>query len=152
MYGAELPYHLVFLSACETATGEGRRGEGCVGLARGFFYAGVQSMITTLWTISDRAAVDIVDVFYANIAAGRKKDRALREAQLEYLETQRIRKDKLHAHPYYWAAFIPIGNLDGMQPVPEAHHNMVYIIMGMLLMVALYLVFQKNSILIKHGF
>ncbi len=144
LYGLELPYHLVFLSACETATGEIRRGEGFVGLARGFFYAGVESMITTLWTISDRASVDIVDRFYASLAKGCQKDKALWEAQVAYLNNQRMKKDKLHAHPFFWAAFIPLGDLEGMQVAHGGHQALICLGIGMLALIFLYLIIRKK--------
>jgi CHAT domain-containing protein len=48
--------HLVVLSACETCVGSDLRGEGLLGLARGFLYAGARQVVASLWKVDDRAA------------------------------------------------------------------------------------------------
>lgn len=112
LYHLRLPAALVVLSACETSIGEYQRGEGVVSLARGFFYAGARSLITTLWTIDDRSSARLVQRFYELLAEGMSKDRALREACLEALDAPSAQK----AHPLYWAAFVPVGNMEALAP------------------------------------
>ena len=58
---------LVVLSACNTTTGEIQTGEGVMSLARGFFYGGTQSTVSSLWQIDDRATNIIIEVFYKNL-------------------------------------------------------------------------------------
>ncbi len=110
LYHLRLPAALVVLSACETSIGEYQRGEGVVSLARGFFYAGARSLITTLWAIDDRSSARLVQRFYELLAEGMPKDRALRTACLEVLDAPSEQK----AHPLYWAAFVPVGNMEAL--------------------------------------
>ncbi len=109
LYNMQLNAELAVLSACETGVGEYQRGEGIVSLARGFFYAGVKSLVTTLWNIDDRATAQIMESFYREIAAGSSKSGALRRAKLEYL---RANQHSYRAHPLFWAAFIPVGDMN----------------------------------------
>ena len=83
------------------------KGEGIVSLARGFSYDGVSSIITTLWSISDQQSNSLIEAFYRQLRSGKTKSEALRAAKLHYIE-----QNPAFAHPYYWAAFIPIGNMD----------------------------------------
>jgi hypothetical protein len=146
LYALNLPYHLVFLSACETAIGEIKRGEGIVGLAQGFFYSGVKSMITTLWNISDEASVKLVNDFYRNLKKGLPKDQALRQAQLNFIQHQKEIKQKTNAHPFYWAAFIPIGEMDAMQKTSSLYKPMFIIGAFMfILCIGIYFWFRKKG-------
>lgn len=110
VYLMELAADLVVLSACETALGKLYEGEGIISLARAFLYAGAKSVITTLWQINDDANMELMGSFYKYLRAGESKATALQKAKLDYLE----KNDELFAHPVYWAAFTPIGN---MKPV-----------------------------------
>jgi CHAT domain-containing protein len=119
LYAMELHADLVVLSACETGIGELRRGEGTVSLAYGFAHAGVRSLITSLWRVSDRETADLMARFYAGLRRGLSKDDALRQAKLDYLAQQK----SLRAHPFFWAAFVPQGDMapldmPGALPVP----------------------------------
>lgn len=107
LYGMRLSADLAVLSACETGIGKLQRGEGIASLARGFSYAGVPSIITTLWSVNDAKTSLIIQSFYENLVAGKSKDKALRQAKLEYLETS----DHYHSHPFFWAAPIAIGDM-----------------------------------------
>lgn len=106
-----LPFQLVVLSACETATGQLKVGEGVLGLSRAFFHSGVRSVLTTLWTIADRSSSNIVIDFYASLKRGQETDVALRSAQLNYLNRMKTEGDEINAHPFYWSAFVPIGEM-----------------------------------------
>ena len=111
LYNMHIPASLVVLSACETGIGELQRGEGIVSLARGFSFAGAASIITTLWSIDDNASANIMVDFYKNLNDGQNKDEALRNAKLDYIE---LNRGNNRTHPLYWAAFVPVGN---MQPI-----------------------------------
>ncbi len=113
LYTMNIPASLVVLSACETGIGELQRGEGIVSLARGFSFAGAASIVTTLWSIDDSASAEIMKSFYTNLRTGESKDAALRQAKLAYLNH---RKNSNAAHPLYWAAFTPVGD---MEPLSE---------------------------------
>lgn len=103
---------MVVLSACETGTGKIAKGEGALSLARGFFFAGAKSVISTLWSVNDKSSSMIMKSFYLNLKVGKSKDVALREAKLTYLSEM---KDPTYRHPYYWAGFIPVGDMSPLQ-------------------------------------
>ena len=109
LYEMHIPASLVVLSACETGIGELQRGEGIVSLARGFSYAGAASIVTTLWSIDDNASANIMVNFYKYLKEGKPKDIALRTAKLDYFQTNRGNN---RTHPLFWAAFVPVGNMD----------------------------------------
>jgi CHAT domain-containing protein len=106
IYNLELNAELAVLSACQTGVGKLNRGEGIMSLARGFFYAGVPGIVMTLWAIEDVSSAEIITSFYGYLKSGATKDHALRNAKLDYLE----RANQLEAHPYFWAAYVQIGN------------------------------------------
>src|SRR5205085_3002792 len=91
---------LVVLSACETALGKEVRGEGLVGLSRGFMYAGASSVVATLWKVDDRATTQLMTEFYKGLfQEGLTASAALRKAKLSMWQQSRYRA------PFYWAAF-----------------------------------------------
>lgn len=94
---------LVTLSACDTALGKDMGGEGLLGLAWAFQYAGARTVLASLWQASDAPTAELMKAFYERLAAGATKAEALRSAQIAML-----RKDAT-ASPYYWAAFTLIG-------------------------------------------
>ena len=101
IYNLRLNADLVVLSACQTGLGKDVRGEGLVGLARGFMYAGAQSVAASLWKVDDVATRDFMKAFYNQMFKSRLRPAAaLRAAQLEMLNTTQWRA------PYYWAAFV----------------------------------------------
>lgn len=105
------PADLVVLSACETGIGQVVKGEGIMSLARAFSYAGARSLITSLWNVNDQSGQELMESFYRLLKSGLTKDEALRRAKLSYLERA---PDNARAHPKYWAAFIPTGNMDAL--------------------------------------
>ncbi|MEL6675360.1 MAG: CHAT domain-containing tetratricopeptide repeat protein [Bacteroidota bacterium] len=118
LFNMQLQADMVVLSACETGVGEVYEAEGIISLARGFSYAGAQSIITSLWQVNDAATADLMGRFYSHLRQGLPKDQALRQAKLDYLHEA----DALHRHPYYWAAFVPLGNMAPLDPKgPRLH-------------------------------
>lgn len=100
IYNLQLDADLVVLSACQTALGKDVKGEGLIGLTRGFMYAGADSVIASLWKIEDRASAEIMERFYRAVFKGKQKPAAaLRTAQIEMWRQPQWR------NPYYWAAF-----------------------------------------------
>jgi hypothetical protein len=93
---------LVVMSACQTGAGF-THPDSLVGLSNGFLVAGAQSVISTLWPISDAATVKFMETLYRGIADGKALDEALRGAQLALKESNGF------AHPLYWAPFQLIG-------------------------------------------
>ncbi len=91
---------LVTLSACDSGLGKEIGGEGLVGLARAFHFAGARSVLASLWSVSDASTADLMKRFYGYLRAGKPKDEALRAAQVD-----QIRGKSGSSHPFYWAAF-----------------------------------------------
>jgi len=101
---------LVVLSACDTGVGEVRDGEGVYGLRRAFVLAGAESLVMSLWQVSDYTTRQLMIGYYRNLKQGLGRGEALRQIQLDILK----KNPKLH--PFYWANFIQAGewaNLDG---------------------------------------
>jgi CHAT domain-containing protein len=101
IFNLKLPADLIVLSACQTALGKEIRGEGLVGLTRGFMYAGASRVTASLWAVDDKATSELMKLFYQNML-GEKKLRpatALREAQITMWKTKRWNA------PFYWSAF-----------------------------------------------
>ena len=95
-----LPAELVVLSACATALGREVRGEGLVGLTRGFMYAGSPRVVASLWQVDDSATSVLMTTFYSGMLKDKLRPAAaLRAAQL------RIAADPRWKAPFYWAGF-----------------------------------------------
>jgi CHAT domain-containing protein/uncharacterized protein HemY len=100
IYNLKLPAELVVLSACQTGLGREIKGEGLVGLTRGFMYAGAARIVVSLWSVSDKATADLMTRFYEKmLKEGARPAAALRAAQVEMWKQRQWRS------PYYWAAF-----------------------------------------------
>ena len=100
IFNLDLAANLVVLSACQTGLGENIRGEGLVGLTRGFMYAGSPRVVVSLWSVDDFGTAALMERFYEkHVRGGLTPARALRQAQLEMLDDEKYR------FPYYWAAF-----------------------------------------------
>lgn len=99
---------LVVLSACETGIGSARAGEGMIGLRRAFRLAGARTVVSSLWSVQDEVTRDLMVAFYRNLwLRGQSRSQALRVAQLEILQKNRIETG--HGLPMTWGAFV----LDG---------------------------------------
>ncbi|MGC9504890.1 CHAT domain-containing tetratricopeptide repeat protein [Baaleninema sp.] len=104
IYNLNLPADLVVLSACQTAVGDNIRGEGVVGLTRGFFQAGTSRLIASLWSVSDASTARLMEQFYQNyLEEGMTPSEALREVQLRMWRGE---ENPQWRNPYYWAAFV----------------------------------------------
>ncbi|HEY9610835.1 CHAT domain-containing tetratricopeptide repeat protein, partial [Allocoleopsis sp.] len=100
IFNLNLPAELVVLSACETGLGKDVKGEGLVGLTRGFMYAGSKRVVVSLWSVNDVATSEVMAKFYQKMLnEGQNPVSALRAAQLEMWKSQNWQS------PYYWAAF-----------------------------------------------
>ncbi|RAU22690.1 hypothetical protein CU669_08435 [Paramagnetospirillum kuznetsovii] len=94
---------LAILSACETGLGEIHEGEGVYGLRRAFQEAGAQSVVSSLWEVSDAGTQTLMAALYKRLLAGKTPHDALREAQLEML------RNSQWSMPYIWSAFFMVG-------------------------------------------
>lgn len=112
IFNMDLSARMAVLSACNTGYGKLRKGEGIMSLARGFIYAGVPSIIMTLWAVEDQSGSILMSSFYENLVNGQEVDAALREAKLQYLAGA----DQLRAHPYLWSGYVCIGATSPILP------------------------------------
>src|SRR5262245_41533190 len=102
IYNLKLPAELVALSACQTGLGKEIKGEGLIGLTRGFMYAGAARIVASLWKVDDQATSELMKRFYQGMLGPEELSPvgALRQAQLS------LWKQKQWRAPYYWAAFV----------------------------------------------
>ncbi len=105
IYALNMKAKMAVLSACQTGLGQVYNGEGVISLARAFAKAGCPSVTMSLWPVADEATATIMTVYYQQLNKGLSKSEALRKAKLNYLEDQPRAKQ----HPYYWAAFVHLG-------------------------------------------
>jgi CHAT domain-containing protein len=99
----------VVLSACNTASADGRAQEAFSGLARAFFFSGARAVLATHWAVESLSAQQLVARTFAHQAANRGAARAesLRHAQLEFVEG---RAGAAYAHPFFWAPYALYGD------------------------------------------
>ena len=101
LYQLRLPVELVTLSGCATGLNVVAAGDELIGLARGLFQAGAQSLLLSLWDVHDQSTADFMTVFYRRYQNGEEKAAAMREAMLA------VRMS--YPHPYQWAPFVLMG-------------------------------------------
>jgi CHAT domain-containing protein len=106
IYQMPLRAELAVLTACETGVGQQRNSEGVISLAHSFSYAGCPAIVMSLWSIDEKTSAGIIDDFYHYLAAGLKKNEALRQAKLDYLN----HAPKELQSPYYWAGLVLLGD------------------------------------------
>ena len=101
IFNLRLPAELVVLSGCSTGLGKELRGEGLIGLTRGFMYAGAARVMVSLWDVNDEATAEFMARFYKALWLHKLTPAdALRSTQSS------MAKDKRWSSPYYWAAFV----------------------------------------------
>jgi len=92
---------LVVLSACETGLGVVENGKGVLGFQNSIKIAGAETIIMSLWSVSDNATQELMSSFYDIWMNNNKTKR-----ESFKLAQKKIRKK--YIHPYYWAPFIII--------------------------------------------
>jgi CHAT domain-containing protein/Tfp pilus assembly protein PilF len=148
LFGMQLNADLAVLSACNTGTGKLEKGEGIMSLSRGFFYAGVPSIVMTSWAVEDQSGSELMSQFYKYLAEGKAKNEALRLAKIDYLDNA----DQLKAHPHFWAAYMNIGDVS---PIVNLHHPfplMNYIILiaaGLTLILLIFFIYRRKRNRVK---
>jgi CHAT domain-containing protein/tetratricopeptide (TPR) repeat protein len=101
IYNLQLNADLIVLSACETGLGKEIKGEGLIGLTRGFMYSGAPRVVASLWNVDDFATAELMKLFYHGMLKdGLPAGAALQAAQLG------LSKQKRWASPYFWAGFV----------------------------------------------
>ncbi len=102
IFNLKLPVELVVLSGCRTGLGKEIKGEGLVGMTRGFMYAGAARIVVSLWDVSDEASAGLMVQFYKGILG---KERLSPASALRAAQTA-LWKEGRWQHPYYWAPFV----------------------------------------------
>ena len=105
VYRMHLSAELVVLSACRTGLGKAVSGEGLVGLTRGFMYAGAPRVVASLWKVSDRATLALMERFYALML-----DQRLAPAEALRAAQRAVRREHRYASPHAWAGFVVQGD------------------------------------------
>lgn len=141
LYNFSLPLDMVVLSACHAGFGETERGEGVISLARAFAYAGARSMVTSFWQVDDRSGKAIMESFYQELKRGTGKRLSLRQAQLNYIASQR--ENRL-ASPYFWASFHLIGNTDALK-FEQKNNTWIYGLILLLLITSAVFGFRRKA-------
>ena len=101
IYHLRLPAELVVLSGCATGLNVVTPGDELMGLVRGLFQSGAQSLVLSLWDVHDESTKEFMVEFYTRMQGGESKCEAVRSAMIELR--------KRYPHPYYWAPFSLIG-------------------------------------------
>jgi CHAT domain-containing protein len=109
-----LKAELVTISACRSAGARSYAGEGLLGFTWAFLNAGARNVIAGLWEADDAATAELMEEFYARIAAGLSPAAALRQAKLRLLKGGRTRA------PYYWAP-MSLFTRDSELGLPDRH-------------------------------
>lgn len=125
---------LAILTACETGLGTEARGEGPLSMARSFSYAGVQSVVMSLWSIPEKEAVGQILALLKNLESDLCVDEALRNAQLAYLDDPGVPPEA--KAPEAWAGLSLVGPSERIRMEKE-HDNSKGLIVGLLLLFVL---------------
>ncbi|WP_229424316.1 CHAT domain-containing protein [Moorena producens] len=96
------PIELLVLSACETATGDKRAALGIAGVA---IEAGARSTLATIWAVNDEATAALMNRFYQELT-----DKSISKAEALNRAQKSILQNPNYEHPYYWAAYLMVGN------------------------------------------
>ncbi|MEM9361460.1 MAG: CHAT domain-containing tetratricopeptide repeat protein [Bacteroidota bacterium] len=143
LYKNRLNAELVLLSACHSASGKIYQGEGVQGMSKAFLLGGAQNILSSLWNATETSSLLLTNSFLKNIKTGEATDIALQKAKLNYLETA----TPSQRHPYYWANFIILGEVDSIYP----KENSLYLWMGIGVLVLVFLLFLlfRNRMVFK---
>ena len=104
LFEMRLSADMIVFSACNTARGARRRGEGVVGLTWASLASGIPTQVVSQWSVDDETTAALMGRFYREIKSGKPKDASLRAAALATM------RDGKHSHPFYWAPFILNGD------------------------------------------
>ncbi|MBW1298441.1 CHAT domain-containing protein [Aquimarina litoralis] len=129
---------LVVLSACQTNLGKINKGEGVFSLARGFFYSGANTVVSSLWNVNDTSTSSIMKDFYEDLDASSSKVKALSNAKRKYIKEHSLSE----VSPYYWASFVLIGDTN---QVFENNFTAYYIIGFLILIFFIFIFFRKKG-------
>ena len=144
IYSLRAPVDLVVLSACQTALGKDIRGEGLIGLTRGFMYAGATSVVASVWKVDDEVTAELMKRFYTEMLKnGKTPAEALRLAQ------NSIRQEPQWSAPHYWAGFTLQGEYRYVVNTPRGWRTYQIVLLsvaaGLVLAFCAYLFVRRRS-------
>ena len=125
---------LIVLAACKTQMGKNFGGEGLLNFPRAFALAGSRSIISSLWSVDDKATSILLGRFYKYLDKGMGKSEALRQSKLNYLNSN----EGDAANPLYWSGIIKYGNDAPLQINRRQNWGGVLFALGMLSLLAIY--------------
>lgn len=134
---ADIKANLAVLSACNTGFGKLEKGEGVMSLARSFHFAGVPSILMSLWKVPDNETEQIMVFFYKYLVEGMSKSESLKRAKMDYLLNT---KETHFKHPFYWSGFVVTGNTATLK---QEKNNSWYILGGITLGLFVILGYRK---------
>lgn len=143
LYGMNLNAKLAVLSACNTGVGKVVTGEGMVSVNQAFTYAGVPSVVSSLWSAPDQATKELMTELYTNLKKGNDKASALRKAKIKYLEKQSVESLR---HPFFWGSFVLHGSTESLNfGGSDIGGKTLFLLSGLLLMVGALWAYKKWS-------
>ena len=139
IYGLSLNAKQVTLSACNTGSGKFKKGEGIMSLARGFLFAGVPSIVMTLWEVQDENGALLMKHYYQLLKDGLPKDVALQQAKISVLNHANMAK----SHPFFWSSYVLMGDTT---PIVKKQKNYTLWFGGLMIIgIILYYSFRKQN-------
>lgn len=141
LYNMDINASMVTLSACNTGSGEFRKGEGIMSLARGFVYAGVPSIVMTLWEAQDATGAKLMKRYYANLFLGMKKDVALQNAKMSVLKDANM----ANSHPYFWSAYVINGDTSEIIVTEKTNYLYWIVVAGLIIAVFVGLQYRNRK-------
>ncbi len=137
LFEADMNNQFIMLNSCSSGSGSYLQGAGVVGVSRALRYAGAKSLALNLWSVNDKAASEFASSFYSDVNNGIEKSQAIRSAKLDLLKTG-------NANPYYWGAYMLIGNPSPLTEKP-ANAGLLYPIFFVIIIGGIYLI-RENSL------
>ena len=137
IYNLQSSADIVVLSGCNTGYGKNEPGECIMNLARGFFYNGSKSVISSLWNIDDSSTSEIFTDFYKYLSEGKSKSEALRMSKLNYIQNN----SNSEISPYYWASLVLWGDTDTYTSIDNLYWE--YIVFFCILLLTFLFFFRK---------
>lgn len=141
IYNLRSNANVVILSACETATGKLYLGEGIASLARAFTYAGAECLVATRWSVNDRTTKDLVNGFLRGLKEGLPKHEALQQSIIHFLDHTGLN----YAHPFYWSAFMTIGDVSPVEINPSGSWYIPFIVGSVLTGLLIFFLIRRTT-------
>ncbi len=129
LFDAKMSNDLIMLNSCSSGSGGYLQGSGIMGISRAVRYAGAKSLALNLWSVNDKTASEFASLFYSSINNGATKWEAMRNAKLTLLETG-------NANPYYWGAYMLIGNTSPLAEKPAKAGFLYPFLIGVIILVS----------------